>query len=105
MRRLRVLIKNLFRRGALEDQMADEVQFHIDSRAADLIRSGMRPDEAARRARLEFGGSEAWKERIREARGLGWIDAVRIDLRYALRTLRKKPVFACVAVVSLALCI
>jgi len=96
-------MKNLFRRGAFEDQMTDEVQFHIDSRAADLIRSGMRPDEAARRARLEFGGSEGWKERMREAGGLGWIDAVRIDLRYAVRVLRKSPVFAAVAILSLAL--
>ncbi len=103
MTRLRILMKNLFRRGAFEDQMTDEVQFHIDSRTADLIRSGMRPDEAGRRARLEFGGSEAWKERMREAGGLAWIDSVRIDLRYALRTLRKNPVFSCVAIVSLAL--
>jgi len=50
MTRLRVLLKNLFRRGAFEDQMTEEIQFHIDSRAADLIRSGMRPHEAARRA-------------------------------------------------------
>ena len=103
MTRLRVLMKNLFRRGAFEDQMAEEVQFHIDSRTADLIRSGMRPHEAARRARLEFGGSEAWKEQMREAGGLAWIDGIRIDLRYAVRTLRKNPVFSCVAILSLAL--
>jgi hypothetical protein len=47
MTRLRVLMKNLFRRGAFEAQMTEEVQFHIDSRAADLIRSASIP---ARRA-------------------------------------------------------
>jgi hypothetical protein len=47
MTRLRVLMKNLFRRGAFEDQMTEEVQSHIDSRAADLIRSASIP---ARRA-------------------------------------------------------
>jgi hypothetical protein len=47
MTRLRVLMKNLFRRGAFEDQMTEEVQSHIDSRAADLIRSALIP---ARRA-------------------------------------------------------
>jgi hypothetical protein len=103
MSRLRVLMKNILRRGAFEDQMTEEVQFHIDSRAADLIRSGMRPHEAARRARLEFGGSEAYKEQMREAGGLAWIDGIRIDLRYALRTLTKNPVFSCLAILSLAL--
>ena len=73
MTRLRVLMKNLFRRGALEDQMSEEIQFHIESRAADLIRSGMQADEAARRARLEFGGREGWKDRMRAARGVGWM--------------------------------
>ena len=42
MSRLRVLMKNLFRRGAFEDQVSEEVRFHIDSRVADSSRSAQR---------------------------------------------------------------
>ena len=79
------------RRSDLERGMADEIDFHLQSRAEDLVRTGLTPTEATRRARIEFGGVEAYKERCRETRGHATWDAFRADLRYAVRTLRKSP--------------
>src|ERR1051325_2686168 len=48
-------VRNMTRRSAVERDMDAEIQFHIESYSADLVRTGMAPDEALRRARLELG--------------------------------------------------
>jgi putative ABC transport system permease protein len=103
LKRLQLLWRALAGRSALECDMADELRFHLESRAADLVRAGVPAPEAARRARIEFGAVESYKERCREARGVRLFDELRGDLAYALRILRMSPAFAIASIVTLAL--
>ena len=102
-RRIASFARGVFRRASVERDMADEMRFHLDARIADLVAGGATRDAAVRQARLEFGAVDNYKEQCREARGLAWLDDLRGDLLYAFRTLARTPVFAAVAIVSLAL--
>jgi len=95
--------RSLFRRNKFEGEMADEFAFHIQGRIDDLIRNGLSPQEAARRARLEFGGKERYREECRESHRLHWPDELGRNIRYSLRNIRKTPSFSLAAVASLAL--
>jgi len=96
-------LRALFLRDAADRAMDEELQFHIDRETEQLVRAGLPPDEARRRARLSFGGVEQVKEAARDAWGTRMIEQLRRDATQAMRVSRQQPWFSGVVVVSLAL--
>ena len=91
------------RKNKLEDQLNDELQFHIEMRTQEFVATGTAPEEARHQAARLFGNRVLLKERTREMDTIGWIESLWHDLRYAVRILRKSPAFTSVSVLSLAL--
>ena len=74
--RLRSFVTTLTRRKRFEASLDEEIRFHLDAQAGDLIRTGVPPAEAARCARLQFGNVEAVKDDCGRERGLWIVDAL-----------------------------
>jgi len=96
-------LRSLFRRKTVEAEIDEELRFHFEEQVSKFIHSGLPPEEAKRRAQLEFGGIEQVKEQYRDSLGVGFIETLLQDIRYGLRILGRTPVITSVAILSLAL--
>lgn len=94
---------NVGRTGRLNAEIERELVSHVEERAQALRAAGLSEEEALREARRRLGNATLQRERTRDADVVVWVDSLVRDVRHALRGLVRSPVFAGVAIVSLAL--
>ena len=101
--RARLRLRSLIFRNLVEDELNEEIRDHLERRTEELMARGLSSVAAREAALRSFGGVDQRKEECRDARRVALLDDAFRDARYALRLMRRTPVFAIVAVLSLAL--
>jgi hypothetical protein len=96
-------LRGLFIKGRMEEELDDEIRFHLEMQAEDNRHTGMTQAEARRAAMRGFGGIEPMKERFREQRTFGWTATVTQDISHGLRLFRRRSGFTIAAILSLAM--
>jgi predicted permease len=100
---LRAGIRSLFGSSRSDDQLQSDLQFHLEEATAEFMEQGLSRDEARTAALRAFGNPRVLIEEVRDISVWRWWERLIQDVRYGLRTFRRNPAFAFVALTSLAL--
>ena len=100
---LRLRLRSLLARETLDNDLDEELRYHLARQSEEDIASGMHPDEARQRALRALGGVQQRTEECRDTRGLNLVDNFAQDLRFAARQLLKSPGFTATAVLMIGL--
>ncbi len=101
--KLRLRFRSLFKRSRVEQELSDEVRFHLEKLIEERVAKGLTGEQARYAALRELGRIEQIKEECRDMRRVNYIENFIQDIRYGLRTLVKRPGFTSAAVIALAL--
>jgi macrolide transport system ATP-binding/permease protein len=101
--RLRLRIRSILLRGRVDRELDEEMRYHLEREIEEGLAAGLDPAAARLTARRTLGPIDRSLEECRDARGVDFIDRRRLDLRFAVRQLRKQPAFAATAIAVLAL--
>src|SRR5882762_11837196 len=103
MRPLLARLLALFHRRQLDDELCDEMSAHLELSTADHVARGLSPEDARRAAALRFGGTLQTAEAYRDRQGFPLLESLWQDVRYAVRTLRRTPLFAVTVAATMGL--
>ncbi|HET9424518.1 MAG TPA: ABC transporter permease [Gemmatimonadaceae bacterium] len=95
-------LRGLLFRKRVDAELEEELRFHMEMEAAELVRSGTAPDEAPRIAAATLGGVERYKDEVRDARGLAWIPGLYLDFVLGMRMMRKHSALSIVGGLGMA---
>jgi hypothetical protein len=101
--KLLLRLRSVFRRNRVEQELGDEIRFHLEAEIEEKVVRGMAPEEARFAVLRELGGVEQIKEECRDVRRVNFVEHLLQDLGYGLRQLRRNPGFTTVALVTLTL--
>ncbi len=105
MKKLFYYLSKLFRNGRAEEQLDDELRFHLQMSMEKKMEAGMSKEEARQEALRDFGGIEQMKEETREGWGFRIVQETIRDIRYALRQMGKHKIFTLVTLLTLTICV